>query len=233
MLERSMRTPRLVGRRVLGAVVTAALASTLLIGVGTAAATQPRVTVCHLGTTGTISPITLSARGAAAHIAAGDYYADLTLAGKTVYAKAWTNVDGIPGYSVCDTLIGAFYEASGDGHLGAGDVVVVGSFPAAFEPPYDFGDVSIARTIVGVTSCTATDAVVDLGSDAVSEVVAGVAGQAFLYFDGIARLVFAEDGFAGGVADIIHVLPEDVALERTDTIDQPFVEAAMSTGCTG
>jgi hypothetical protein len=230
-----MRTPRFVGRRVLGAVVTAALASTLLIGVGTVAATQPpRVTVCHLGTTGTISPITLSARGAAAHIAAGDYYADLTLAGKTVYGKAWTNVDGIPGYSVCDTLIGAFYEASGDGHLGAGDVVVVGSYPAAFEPPYDFGDVSIARTIVGVMTCTATDAVVDLGSDAVAEVVANPTyGQAFLYFDGIARLVFAEDGFAGGVEDIIHVLPEDVALERTDTIDQPFVEAAMSTGCTG
>ena len=230
-----MRTPhRFVGRRVLTTVMTATLASTLLIGVGTVVASPPtRVTVCHVGTTGTISPITIPARAAAAHVAAGDYYADLTLAGKTVYAKAWTNVDGIPGYSVCDTLIGAYYEASGDGQLSAGDVMVIGSYPAAFEPPYDFGDVSIARTIVGVRTCSATDATVAVGELALSEIFAYTAGQAFLYVDGTARLVFTEDGFAGGVADIISVYPENVALERTDTIDQPFVDVAMSTGCTG
>ncbi|HET7180679.1 MAG TPA: hypothetical protein VFI15_00440, partial [Candidatus Limnocylindrales bacterium] len=127
----------------------------------------------------------------------------------------------------------AYYEASGDGQLSAGDVMVIGSYPAAFEPPYDFGDVSIARTIVGVRTCSATDATVAVGELALSEIFAYTAGQAFLYVDGTARLVFTEDGFAGGVADIISVYPENVALERTDTIDQPFVDVAMSTGCTG
>ncbi|HJP88809.1 MAG TPA: hypothetical protein VJ850_07250 [Candidatus Limnocylindrales bacterium] len=229
-----MRTPhRFVGRRVLGSALTATLASTLLIGVGAVAAAPPsKATVCHLGTTGTISPITIPAKAAAAHVAAGDYAADLTLVGKTVYAKAWTNIDGIAGYSICDKLIGAYYESSGDSHLSAGDTLIVGSYPTAFEPPYNFGSAAITRTIVGVTTCTSTDSMVDLGDGAYADLTAFAIGEAFDYSTAAADVVLVQDAFNDILVDLIAVYG-GVSLIRFDAINSPFLDVELSTGCAG
>ena len=233
MLEQSMRTPhRFIGRRVLGSVLTASLASTLLVGVGAVAAAQPaKATVCHLGTTGTILPITIPVKAAAAHIAAGDYAADTTLVGKTVYAKAWTNIDGIAGYSICDKLIGAYYESSGDSQLSAGDTLVVRSYPTSFDPPYNFGSAAITQTIVSVTTCTSTDSLVDLGDGASADLTANAAGEAFDYSTAAADIVMVQDGFNDSF-DLLFVYG-GVSLIRFNAINSPFLDVEMSTGCAG
>jgi hypothetical protein len=229
-----MRTPhRFIGRRVLGSVLTASLASTLLVGVGAVAAAPPaKATVCHLGTTGTISPITIPVKAAAAHIAAGDYAADTTLVGKTVYAKAWTNIDGIAGYSICDKLIGAYYESSGDSQLSAGDTVVVRSYPTAFEAPYNFGSAAVTGTIVGVITCTWADSLVDLGDGAVAYVSAVAVDEAFAYSTAAADVVILQDGFDDRIVDQIFVYA-GVSLIRGNAINSPFLDVEMSTGCAG
>lgn len=112
------------------------------------AAKQGKTTVCHFDAfTGTTSPIKVS--NASAHLGHGDRVYDATLDGATIYANAWTELDGIPGYSGCDQRIQTLVEASGDATPGAGDAVRYGKYPTSLTAPYGFTSFPFtSRTLV-------------------------------------------------------------------------------------
>jgi hypothetical protein len=116
----------------------AALLGVAMLSTGpVVAAKQGKTTVCHLdATTGIISPISVST--ASSHIPHGDRLYDATLSGATIYTNAWTELDGIPGYSGCDQRIQTLVEASGDSAPNAGDAVLYGKYPTALTAPYGF-----------------------------------------------------------------------------------------------
>ncbi len=114
-----------------------ALAGLLLpiVAGGAAAAPMPKVGVCHRD-----KLISISGNAVAGHLAHGDHVVDTALKGKTVYALAYTNVNGVAGYQPegCDVFISALVEASGNNVPGSGDEVLFGKFPTAFSAPYGF-----------------------------------------------------------------------------------------------
>jgi hypothetical protein len=85
------------------------------------------------------------------------YGRDTALDGKTIYAIAYTNADGAAGYSAagCDVFTLALIENSGDTSAGAGDLVLYGRRPTAFDAPYDFVALSLPPADVTALLCYA------------------------------------------------------------------------------
>jgi hypothetical protein len=140
--------------RRLGVTVTLLVTmSALLIGATVStvsAAGQPKVTVCQYNETlGTFSQAEVGPGGKPNK---SQYFPDTALNGKTIYAVAYTNADGIPGYSAagCDVFLSALVENSGDSTAGAGDLILFGRRPTKFQPAYGFA--SFAVTSVNVAS---------------------------------------------------------------------------------
>jgi hypothetical protein len=59
---------------------------------------------------------------------------------QTVFAIAYSNLDGTPGFGAGDVLISKLVDGNGDSVLNAGDLVVMGQYPTTFVPtgPGDF-----------------------------------------------------------------------------------------------
>jgi hypothetical protein len=152
--------------RIAALATVVALGATLLVSAGTAiAAKQPKVSVCHYDRTADAF-VVLNVAEPSKHLAHGDTVADGRLAGKTVHALAYTDVDGIAGYAACgDNLIAALVEHSGDGVPSAGDKVLFGRVPTAFTAPFGFAAFPTAEAVVAsVDGCDATSVVVSLGA---------------------------------------------------------------------
>lgn len=162
MVARSLRR-----RGRLAALATVvALGAALLLSAGTAiAAKQPKVSVCHYDRT-LETFVVLNVAEPSKHLAHGDTLADGRLAGKTVHALAYTDVDGLAGYAACgDNLIAAQVEHNGDGVPSAGDKVLFGRVPTAFVAPYGFAAFPTAEAVVAsVHGCDAVSVFVSLGS---------------------------------------------------------------------
>ena len=159
------RSSRRRGRLAALATVVA-LGATLLVSAGTAiAAKQPKVSVCHYDRTADAF-VVLNVAEPSKHLAHGDTLAEGRLAGKTVHALAYTDVDGAAGYAACgDNLIAALVEHSGDGVPSAGDKVLLGRYPTAFVAPFGFTSFAgTDATVASVSDCSGTGVGVSLGA---------------------------------------------------------------------
>lgn len=134
-MGRSRRSARLV--LLLAAALAAILAISAAVAVGSGLVKLPAI---------------LPAPSPSAAADPCGYARDIALDGKTIYALAYTNVDGVDGYSAtgCDVLIAALVENSGDSSAGAGDLVLYGRHPTEFDAPYSF--VAFSRTSSEATS---------------------------------------------------------------------------------
>jgi hypothetical protein len=81
-----------------------------------------------------------------------EYDHDTALTGRTLYAIAYTNVNGIDGYQPddCDVFISALAENNGNSAPDAGDEILFGRHPTAWDAPWGFA--SFAGTSVGTSS---------------------------------------------------------------------------------
>jgi hypothetical protein len=224
-----------------------------------ALATADKVAVCHYDTdTGTWVLIQVSDNGSAVdkHLAHGDAYpgdpvpnmpgyhfdgacvpvADSPL----VFAVAWTNVDGIPGYdpSDGDVLIAEIVDTDGSGTLSAGDSVVMGQYPTSFSAPYNFGNWGVtSHTITSIGLADPTDVSVSSslydGYDFMND---PLTQQAELYGEStqysIAQL---QDSFTSALPDAITLYTgspsapqaDFFALRYNDSND-PFIDVAIT-----
>jgi hypothetical protein len=231
-------------RRLSILVAAATVAGSLLFaGAGTVlAAKQPKVTVCHYDKTLDIY-VALSVAEASKHLAHGDTLADGRLAGKTVYALAYTNADGIAGYSACgDNLIGAIVEASGDGVPSAGDKVLFGQFPTAFSAPYGFTSFPATEaTLTGISACDASSLVGDvLGAQAAFVHTASVDGFGWGYVQEFTNpfVLLLDQSGGGSASEFSDLIVADIGttdLELAEgangTNADPFVDVWVSGVC--
>jgi hypothetical protein len=130
-------------RRSLHAIAGALLLVAAIGPTGVGAAQASRTAVCHYDKAqGTYVPITVS--GNSSHLPKGDYLPDAGFGSTTIYAIAYTNVDGVAGYSAanCDVVISAFIEYDGSAGPTNGDRIVFGRQPTAFDAPYGFTAIS-------------------------------------------------------------------------------------------
>ena len=138
------------------AVVLAALFLPIVAG-SVAAAAAPKKTICHYDKeAGTFKPISVAS---SLKPKKPDYVADTALTGKTVYAIAYANVNGVVGYQPegCDVFISALVEANGNSAPDGGDEVLYGMSPTAFGAPYGFvAFPSTSRVALGATCDRAT-----------------------------------------------------------------------------
>lgn len=185
--------------------VVLSLGASLLLGVGTVlAAKQPKVSVCHYDRT-LDTWVMLSVAEPSKHLAHGDTLADGRLVGKTVHALAYSDIDGVAGYAACgDILIAALVEASGDGVPSAGDKVLLGRYPTAFDAPFASAAFAMTEvTAAAATSCDSGGVLVNLGVD--NDAVWGTgAGGAFGIGDlddpDLAHTIVLLDNIGGGSA---------------------------------
>lgn len=235
-----VRSSRRRGR--LAALATVfALGATLLIGASTAiAAKQPKVSVCHYDRT-LDAFVVLNVAEPSKHLSHGDTLADGRLAGKTVHALAYTDVDGSAGYAACgDNLIAALVEHNGDGVPSAGDKVLFGRTPTAFVAPFGFAAFPSAEALVAsVSGCGPTGVGVSLGAglDAAWSTAPGN-GDLFLLGDLVgdpnfdAGLLLQDNvggGSAGNFTDRLYVWGAQSV--KPDEGDNPWLEVDVSGIC--
>ena len=220
-----------------------ALGTTLLLGAGSAfAAKQAKVSVCHYDRT-LDAYVVLNVAEPSKHLAHGDSLADGRLAGMTVYALAFTNLDGIAGYAACgDNLIGAIVENSGDSVPSTGDKVLFGRFPTAFGSPWGFTAFPATEaTLTGVSECDSTLLVGDvLGAQAIFGRTATVDFFGWGYvLEFTNPYVMLHDQSGGGSAsefadriltDIGTTEVENVQGDGGSNVD-PFVDVSVSGVC--
>ena len=225
-------------RAILALTGTAVLAGTFMLGASAAlAAPAEKVAVCHLDrTAGTFTIINVATKAGVVRLAKGDYLADTTLAGKSVYAAAWTETDGAAGYSGCDTLIAAVVEDSGDGAMSAGDLLVYGKYPTAFDAPYAFASFAeVPKAILGITACESPGVAVDLGGGAVAMFSSNINTQYFYEFadEGGTMLVGIRDVVqwdhtAGGYNDFIVVSAATFEAADGSPEGDAFIDVSLS-----
>ena len=223
----------------LGSTLTASL---LLVSVGTtvtAGAGTVKIDVCHLDrTAGTYQLITVASKSAHPKLPKGDYLAGERLAGETIYAVAWTETDGVTGFSGCENLIAALVENSDDTAPSAGDKGILGKYPTAFIAPFGFTSfVAGEFTVANVEGCSSAG----LGVTDTSGLVAGWGrseGEAFGWGDLLtdpfpAGTVLLQDNVGGGAAvnftDRIFSPPADVAT-KGDEGNNPWLEISINCG---
>lgn len=234
----SAARPRIL-RRLASASAAALVAGTFLFGASvTLAASATKFTVCHHDRTlGTWSPIVVSTTGSTAHLSKGDYLADLRLVGKTVYLLAWTETDGLAGFSVCDQLNGAVYENSGDSEIGAGDAIVLGKVPTAFDAPYGFvGMGATSATVDSIRFCGGGAAGVNTtdGGAVVIDSFDFNGTEAFGFTPDLSDLSFGydvQDGHGGGSLDVLQHGDASTESFRTVDTDDGFVNTINNTAC--
>jgi len=245
LLEKTMRAaPYRRLRASLSIAASAALAGTILFGAGSAFAGQTtKVAVCHFDKTANAwVEISVSTKGGAVHLAKGDFLASAALNGKAPYAMAWTEMDGVAGFSACgDMLIAAVVENSGDTAMGAGDAVIYGKYPNAFAAPYGFAAfTTTSRPILGVQLCDINGVAVDLGDNASALILSTPNFQAFADGSGFflsggepavvttfIRDVVVWDSTAAGFSDLVLVDPPGVSLSAGSVQDDPFINVTL------
>ncbi len=206
-----------VRRRSALAVALAALLLPIVAGAA-AAAPMPKVGVCHRDMV-----ISVSGDAVAGHLGHGDHVADTALKGRTIYALAYTNVNGVAGYQPegCDVFISALVEASGNNVPGSGDEVLFGNFPTAFSAPYGFAAIPETSRVALEATCdratfnTADDLFASWRSSSEDEVQA-------VWIDGFAELI--RDDTRGNLEDSIFASHPSVFEGRPGPTDDAFLE---------
>jgi len=217
------------------------MVATFLFGAGTAvAAGTLKIQVCHLDRTlGTYQLLTVASKSAHPKLPKGDFLADTRLDGKTVYGLAYTDSDGVDGYSACDGLISALVEDSADSAPSAGDLVILGAFPTAFAAPYSaVAFPGTSADVAAVTDCGANALVMDLGSGVFAAWVnIGIQETFFWGEEDLTPSVFLFDTQGGGSAveftdKILTDIPGTVLTETTgDLSNGPWLDVEVPGAC--
>ena len=208
--------------RTRGAVAVVLTALLLPIVAGSAAAAPAaKQTVCHFDkAAGIFKPISVAS---SLKPKRPDYLADTALTGKTVYAIAYTDVNGVAGYQPerCDVFISALVEASGDSLPNAGDEVLYGMSPTAFSSPYGFAALPSTSRVALEAACdratfdTSGDFFVRWRSLADFEDLV-VATETFV--------AIIRDDITGNLEDSIFVSSPSVFEGRSQPTDDAFLE---------
>lgn len=93
------------------------------------------------------------------------YAHDTALTGRTLYAIAYTNVNGVDGYQAdgCDVFISALAEDNGNSTPDAGDEILFGRYPTAWDAPWGFA--SFAGTSAGTSRVDCEPYRIDVAGD--------------------------------------------------------------------
>ena len=127
---------------------------------GQSSSSPGKVTICHVNANrDRYSPITISVKAAPAHVRHGDFAAS-QLQGRNVFAIAYTELDGVPGYGLCDVLIAAIVDENENSTLDSPDRVHLGSYPTSFTSPYGFEPWAETSYLIGPIAFTETAAIV-------------------------------------------------------------------------
>ncbi len=207
-------------------VFAVALAVLLLpVVAGSVAAAAHKMTVCHFDKgAGTFKPISVAS---SLKPKKPDYVVDTALTGKTVYAIAYANVNGVAGYQPagCDVFSSALVEASGNSVPDAGDEVLYGMSPTTFNAPYGFvafpttSRVALEATCDRATFDTAGDFFVRWRSLTSFEDLV-VATETFV--------AIIRDDFTGDLEDSIFISSPSVFEGRAQPTDDGFLDVDAS-----
>lgn len=233
-----MRTLSNAKFRRVGVLLAATALATLMMSSSVAAAGSGtlKIDVCHLDRTlGTYQIITVATKSAHPKLPKGDYLADTRLAGKLAFAVAWTETDGVAGFSGCDNLISALIDDNADLAPSAGDKVLLGTYPTSFTAPFGFTAFAAAEVSVASVEGCGTGGVGIIDG---SGLVAGwgrSAGELFAWGDLTTDpspngTVILQDNVGGGAAvnftDRIIANPDNT-ISKADEGNNPWLEISV------
>ena len=158
---------------------------------------------------------------------------DTALTGKTIYAIAYTNVDGVNGYSAagCDVFHAALVEDSGDTTAGAGDLILMGRRPTSFDAPYNFVAVGGTSADVDSVNCHFSDLFAvraPLGTGVVFWEATSVSESVN---SNISEGGLAEYDYYGSTPDDWVMDAGGFIVTRNDQTDNPFLDVDIFVSC--
>jgi hypothetical protein len=151
-----------------------------------------------------------------------------------ILAVAYSDIDGLEGYSSGDVLIARLIDTDGNG-ADAGDTIEMGRYPTDFASPA-FGDWTVkSHTVASISAQIATDLVVKSTGGGTHEWRRDSTREQ--YYEAVGSTTYFTDGLGGAVSDSIQAVMNSPSLPTTpvaprfsgpNSTDDAFVDVELN-----